>query len=137
MGNLKRALLTFGKAETSACFASVVDFGVTILLAEVVHVWYAYATFVGAVSGGVVNCCINYKWVFCPEGLTKRGVAFRYLVVWGGSIFFNTSGTYLLTEWTGANFIIMKTLVACVVATLWNYQMQRVYVFQTRKKRNE
>ena len=137
MGNLKRALLTFGKAETSACLASVVDFGVTILLAEVVHVWYAYATFVGAVSGGVVNCCINYKWVFCPEGLTKRGVAFRYLVGWGGSICFNTSGTYLLTEWTGANFIIMKTLVACVVATLWNYQMQRVYVFQTRKKRNE
>ncbi len=34
-------------------------------------------------------------------------------------------------------WIIMKTLVACVVATLWNYQMQRVYVFQTRKKRNE
>lgn len=137
MDNLKSALLLFGKAETSACLASVVDFGITILLAEVFNVWYAYATFVGAISGGVANCCINYRWVFHPDGLKKRWVACRYLLVWLVSIVLNTSGTYLLTEATGINFIIVKTLVACLVATLWNYQMQRTYVFHYKKEKHK
>ena len=61
-------------------------------------------------------------------------MALRYLAVWIGSIALNTTGTYLLTELTGINYIISKIVVACLVATLWNYQMQRVYVFQSKRR---
>ena len=55
-------------------------------------------------------------------------LALRYIVVWAGSIGFNTGLTYLVTELAGCNFIVSKV----VVAVLWNYQMQRCYVFACR-----
>ena len=134
MAGLRHSILTFCKAETSAMVASVADFGLTVLLTEVVGVWYAYAILMGAVTGAVINCCVNYRWVFSAAGLSKCGVALRYLAVWIGSIALNTTGTYLLTELTGINYIISKIVVACLVATLWNYQMQRVYVFQSKRR---
>lgn len=134
MTGLRHAILTFCKAETSAMVASAADFGLTVLLAEVAGVWYAYATLMGALAGGIINCCVNYRWVFSATGLSKGGVALRYMAVWIASIALNTMGTYLLTELTGINYIISKTVVACLVATLWNYQMQRVYVFHSNRR---
>ena len=45
MSRITQALLTFGKAETSAAVASVVDFALTILLVKAVGIWYALASF--------------------------------------------------------------------------------------------
>lgn len=129
MGNLKNTIATFAKAQCSAWVASCVDFGITLLLANVLGMWYAYATLLGAFSGGLVNCGINYRWVFHAIGLKKKYVALRYVFVWIGSIAFNTLGTWQLTELTGMNYIISKTIVAVLVAVLWNYQMQRTFVF--------
>ena len=131
MGHVKHAVITFGKAQVSASIASVVDFAVTIILAQLVGLWYGYSTFIGALIGGIVNCIINYKWVFHPDELKKRRMAMRYLMVWGLSIFLNTSGTLALTEATGFSFIIVKAIVAFIVAILWNYQMQRLFVFKS------
>ena len=134
MTGLKRSILTFGKAELSAFFASVVDFGLTILLAEGIDLWYAYATCLGAVSGGIVNCCINYRWVFGHCRLNKKHVVLRYFLVWSGSIALNTFGTWFVTEYSSLGYLISKTLVAIVVATLWNYQLQRIFVFPRVKQ---
>lgn len=132
MDNLKNRILTFCKAQCSAWVASAVDFGLTILLAGVFGVWYAYATFLGAVSGGLVNCFINYKWVFHAFGMKKKYIAVRYSIVWCGSILLNTYGTVWLTELTGQNFIISKVIVAVLVAVFWNYQMQCRFVFPAK-----
>lgn len=132
MGNLREAILTFSKAQFSSWVASAVDFAVTILLAEMIGVWYAYATFIGAISGGITNCCINYRWVFHAFGMKKKYIAVRYMIVWGGSILLNTYGTYFLTELSGFNFIISKVIVAVLVGLFWNYQMQCRFVFSTR-----
>ncbi|MGN0070154.1 MAG: GtrA family protein [Prevotella sp.] len=137
MGSLKDALLTFGKAQCSAWVASAIDFGVTLFCAHCLRVWYAYATFIGALSGGIANCAINYRWVFHAEGLKKKYVALRYFIVWGGSILFNTYGTYRLTELTGLNFILVKAAVAVAVAVLWNYQMQRTFVFHDNRNKQK
>lgn len=132
MGNLRDAILTFSKAQFSSWVASAVDFAVTILLAEIIGVWYAYATFIGAICGGITNCCINYRWVFHAFGMKKKYIAVRYMIVWGGSILLNTYGTYFLTELSGSNFIISKVVVAVLVGLFWNYQMQCRFVFSER-----
>ena len=132
MGNIKRALITFTKAQCSAWIASTIDFLVTIFLSSFCNMWYAYATFLGALSGGIVNCIINYRWVFRAMGMKKKIIAMRYFFVWTGSIVPNTLGTFFLTELSGVYFIIIKALVAIVVAVSWNYQMQRIYVFKKR-----
>ena len=109
-------------------------------------VYYLYATFTGSVIGGIVNCVVNYGWVFHAAGCKKTHVAVKYLLVWGGSIFLNTWGTYLLTEWltdmkwvngwlgyyVDNVFILSKIIVAVLVAFFWNYQLQRVFVFRNR-----
>ena len=55
-------------AQCSALVATCFDFLLTIVLARFAHMWYAYATLLGAIFGGIVNCCINYRWVFHAFG---------------------------------------------------------------------
>lgn len=135
MGYIKNAVITFGKAQISAWIASFVDFAVTIILAQFAELWYGYSTFIGTLMGGITNCIINYKWVFHPDSINKRHVAARYMIVWTGSILLNTFGTLSLTEATGVSFIIVKAAVAVAVAVLWNYQMQRLFVFNGKLSR--
>ena len=134
----------FIKAQLSAQVASLVDLLTTIFLVKFFSVFYLYATFTGSVVGGIVNCAINYQWVFHAEDCKKTHVAVKYLFVWGGSIMLNTWGTFALTEWlTGMNwvngllgyyvdnvFILSKIIVAVLVAFFWNYYLQRAFVYR-------
>ena len=133
MVDIKHAMKAFSKAQLSSWLSSILDYAVTIFLAVFFDVWYVYATFIGALAGGILNCTINYKWVFSHDGRRKRSIAFRYLMVWSVSIILNTLGTFSLTEATAISFVIVKAVVAIVVALVWNYQMQRLYVFNGTK----
>ena len=136
MGKVKNEIWTFCKAQLSAQMATLVDFVVSFLLAAVCGLWYVYASFLGALSGGVVNCVANYRWVFSDaHDLKKRWVALKYLLVWTGSIWLNTGGTYLLTELSGSYFIFPKTVVAVAIALLWNYPLQRMFVYRDNSLR--
>ncbi len=131
MGRLKHEISLFCKAQLTAFGATVIDFSVSVLLVEMLGWWYVTATGLGALTGGVINCVLNYKWVFEVRGLKKCSVALRYLLVWTGSIALNTVGTYVLTELSGRYFALTKAVVAVGVAVLWNYQLQRRYVYRT------
>lgn len=137
MGRLTKEILTFGKAETSAIVASVVDFSLAFILVQAVGTWYALASFFGALAGGIVNCYVNYRWVFDKQKQRKPYLVLKYFVVWSISILLNTSGTWFFTELSGINFIIIKAIVALIVAILWNYQMQRIFVFRNLRLRNK
>lgn len=132
MVRVKDELRTFGKAQITAQVATVADFVLSYVLAEWAGIYYVAASFLGALAGGAINCALNYRWVFETKGLGKRGVAARYLTVWCGSVGLNTLGTYVLTELSGQHFILAKAAVAIVVAVVWNYQLQRRWVY--RKK---
>lgn len=124
-------MVTFGKAQVSAWIASIVDFSITVGLSKLVNLWYGYCTFTGALMGGIINCLINYKWVFHPDDVKKKSIVTRYMIVWAGSIGLNTFGTLTLTELTGINFVVIKAIVAIAVAILWNYQLQKLFVFRS------
>ena len=70
----------------------------------------------------------NYRWVFNAEELKKGSVAWKYMIVWTGSIVLNTLGTYALTEMSSQYFMFAKVVVAVIVAIFWNYQLQRLFV---------
>lgn len=130
MGKLRHEIGTFMKAELSALVATMVDYAVSIFLAEVCSLWYVWASFLGAVSGGVTNCVINYRWVFTAAADQKKGnIALKYLFVWTGSILLNTGGTYVLTEISGQYFVWSKIVITICVALFWNYQLQRFFVY--------
>ena len=129
MGNLKHTILTFVKAQSTAGTATAIDFGLTFLLAKLLGVDDTLATFLGALSGGIANCIINYSWVFKQQGQKKRSVAWRYFVVWSVSILLNTFGTRYMIQFFHVDLVIAKPIIAALVAFFWNYQMQRTFVF--------
>ncbi len=148
MGKLRHEIWTFSKAQFSAQIATIADFSISMVLAELIGIYYVWASFSGALSGGIVNCIMNYRWVFDDtQELKKRAIALKYAIVWTGSILLNTAGTYVLTELSGQYFIFAKIVVAVSVALLWNYQLQRLFVYrdthivetikQRRKKRKK
>jgi len=140
----KGGIFMFLRAQLSSQLSSITDFLITIILVNLFQVFYVYATFIGSVCGGATNCVVNYRWTFKSMDVKKRYVALRYLVVWGGSIFFNTSGVFLMTEmirkirWVVefSNlffeniFILPKIVVSLFIGFVWNYNMHRYFVFK-------
>ncbi|MDR0974008.1 MAG: GtrA family protein [Prevotellaceae bacterium] len=136
----RETVFTFLRAQLSSQFASLCDFGVTILLAIFFPIYYVYATLIGAITGGIVNAVINYRWVFRTTDLKAIHVALKYTLVWIGSIGLNTGGTYVLTEGLRkiSNlptdiFIIPKIIVSLLVGFLWNYNLHRHFVYKNRR----
>ncbi len=136
MGKIKSELWTFGKAELTASIASVVDFGLAFVLSDVIGIYYGLANALGVICGGVTNCCLNYRYVFGHSHCNKKGVAWRYFLVWALSWVLNSGGTIALTELINSHehlnihYMIPKSIVAFLVAVLVNYPGQRKFVFK-------
>ena len=109
----------FIRAQLSAQIATFVDFLISILLNQCANVYYAYATLIGSISGGLTNCAINYKWTFQTEDCSPIPVIIKYTLVWIGSIGLNLWGTYLLTEFLTLqnSFISINQSTACLLYT--------------------
>ncbi len=131
--SIKKEIFTFTKAQGSAIFATGCDYAMRVFVDKVVDLDYLVATFLGALTGGIVNCCVNYRFVFSGNGAKKLDVAWRYLVIWTGSILLNTAGTGFFKEVIGIKVYISMVLTSLLVAILWNYMMQRSFVFKGRK----
>lgn len=137
-------IFMFLRAQFSSQIASITDFVITIVLAMIFNLYYVYATFIGSVCGGIVNCMVNYSWTFKSKECKKSHVFIKYILVWIGSIALNTSGTYFLTEALGKIiwlremlshyfddiFIVSKVVVSLLVGFLWNYNMHRCFVYK-------
>ena len=140
-----RGIFLFLKASVSSQIASWVDMGLSNVLFSVVNLTMYdgfFAKAIGAATGGVINCCINYKWTFRPEGCSKRTVAVKYAMVWIGSLLLNSFGTAfvtgfvseipVLTEWGISKdtvFFVAQLAVSLVVSICWNFMLQRYFVF--------
>ena len=140
-----RGIFLFLKASVSSQIASWVDMGLSCVLFSVVNLTMYdgfFAKAIGAATGGVINCCINYKWTFRPEGCSKRTVAVKYAMVWIGSLLLNSFGTAfvtgfvseipVLTEWGISKdtvFFVAQLAVSLVVSICWNFMLQRYFVF--------
>lgn len=139
-------VFTFIRSSMSSQVASWIDMGSSIgLVAMGVSEWLA--TPVGAVLGGIVNCCINYKFTFHASDCPVKAVAVKYLLIWLGSVLFNTVGTSLLAnvldnwhilETLGftnvGSFAAARLVVSLVVSLAWNFLMQKHFVYRRREK---
>lgn len=142
--NNKGGFFTFIRAQFSSQIASVLDFIVTIFLVHTMSMYYVYSSFIGSVSGGIFNCLLNYRWTFRENNCKIKYVIIKYTSVWIGSIFLNTYGTYFFTEtliknhWTRLVlekysidfFLFPKIIVSILVGFLWNYSLQRMFVYR-------
>ncbi len=133
---------TLLRSVFSSQAASWIDLGSSCLLVHLkVSPWLA--TPVGGVLGGIVNCCLNYKYTFHAHDVSPRAVAVKYALVWVGSLTLNTVGTSLLTMMLDhtnilanlgftdlGNFAAARLFVSLMVSWFWNFLLQRNFVYR-------
>lgn len=144
-----KGIFTFLRSSVSSQIASWIDMGVCF-------VFYAWvfmplgkdpmrsflATAIGLVIGGIVNCCINYKFTFRAENCSVKAVALKYFLIWGGSFVLNIGGTTILNHllqkiaWLGqigirsdGIFAFSRLFVSLVVSLAWNFLLQKNFVY--------
>lgn len=123
----------FLKAQLSAASATAVDYGMTVMLAELCQVYYLVAVGLGALSGAVTNFTINYRWAFrhrsqrFAESVSKQSQ--RYVIVALGSLILNVVFVALLTEVLQIPYLISKVVGSLGVGFFYNYPLHKYYVF--------
>jgi len=134
---VKRALI-FGKAQVSAFIGGMVDYGVMIFCTEVFHIHYVYSIGISGVIGAVVNFSLNKSWTFrSKESPYKHSInvqLLKFICVVTGSILLKSSGTYGVTTLLKIDYKISRLLVDLVVSLLFNFNLQKYWVFA--KKQN-
>jgi len=123
-------MITFIKAQLNSVISTLVDFVVTLLLAEVFGLWYLGSSICGALAGGICNFILGRSWVFNARGAKVQAQLLRYVLVWAGSIFLNTAGLWLFTEIFGIRYILSKIIITVAVGIGYNFVLQKTFVFK-------
>lgn len=127
-------ILTFTKAESSAMIATAFDYVVLFVCDKLLGFEFYHATFIGAMSGGIMNCFINYRFVFDTSDLKRSQVVRRYMIIWAGSIILNFLGTLFFKGMVHLKAYYARVVTTVLVGICWNYGMQRFFVFQNKMK---
>jgi putative flippase GtrA len=123
-------MITFTKAQMIALLATAVDFGITWLLVTLAGAPPVAGGATGTLCGGVTHFMFSRTWVFNAQEKKWTAQLNRYVLVWIGNLVLNVSGLWLLTHYTGLNYLIAKIITAVLVAVLYNYQLQKRFVFK-------
>ncbi len=128
----------FLRAQLSAVSATAVDYGVTVTLAELLHVYYLVAVALGALCGAITNFTINYRWAFRHQSkrfessITRQSR--RYVLVAVGSLIFNVCFVGLLTETLNIPYLTSKVVASVSVGFFYNYPLHKYYVFKIARQ---
>jgi len=120
----------FSKASIAAFIGTVVDYLTFFLLLSLTGIWYVYAQIIGALFGAITNFLLGRYWAFQSKEDKISDQAFRYALVSSGSLFLNTAGLYLLTEFSPLDPEPAKVIVGILVAVTYNYLLQKKFVFR-------
>lgn len=132
------------KALLSSFISAVADFGISFVVFAIGDCSSGVSAACGAISGGIVNCTLNYKWTFKLSGVRIDYLITRYVLVWAGSLTLNSYGTEFVADLfmssdildfygisRNMRFSAARLLVSAVVSVFWNLQLQRRFVFST------
>ncbi len=122
-----------GAACSPSIFSTAVDFATLTGLVELAGVDYVLATFIGTIVGFLTNFTINRYWAFeAMHGHLGWQFA-RVLPVQAGSTALQTLGVWVFDRFIGFRYWVAKIIVAVLVYLIWNYPMNRFWVFFARR----
>ena len=120
---------SFGRSIAASIFTTAVDFGTMMGLVELFGVDYVVATFVGTIVGFLANFTINRYWAFEAHAGPLHWQFLRVLPVQAGSSGLQTLGVWVFDRFLGFRYWLAKLVVSALVYLLWNYPMNRFFVF--------
>lgn len=118
--------------QVGSAVATAVDFSVMIACVSAAGLSPAAGTAIGAACGGVTNFLLGRAWIFRATNGDVASQAIRYAIVSAGSLALNTVGEHVLTTATHWQFVGARVVVSLLVSVLWNFPMQRSFVFRSR-----
>ena len=128
-------MITFTKAQLASLVATGIDFLVTFLLLQWAGLPSASASgrvtvygVTGTICGGVTHFLISRHWVFNARDGKWTSQMNRYVLVWVGNVALNAAGLYLLSR-AGVAPMLAKAITATTVAIVYNYTLQKRFVF--------
>jgi putative flippase GtrA len=126
---------TLGRHQIGAVVATFVDFGTMIFLVELFRLRPDIATAIGAALGGITNFTLGRAWIFRGHSGHIGWQALRYASVSAAGATLNALGEHLVHDRAHVQYVVARALVAIAVSLLWNYPMQREFVFQEGRGR--
>jgi putative flippase GtrA len=126
----------FVRNTVVSLFTTALDFIVLVGLVEVFGVNYVVAAFCGSVVGATSNFLINRHWSYNATGGAAHWQMVRFLPVQAGSSLLQTGGVWLFTGGFHLQYIASKLVTATLVYLVWNYPMNRYFVFPKPRERS-
>ncbi len=117
--------------QVGAFVATAVDYVVMISVVSTFHVPPAWGTALGAACGGTANFLLGRFWIFHPTEDSTKSQAARYALISLSSLLLNAAGVYILSTRHNVQYIAARITVSTFISVLWNYPMQRSFVFRT------
>jgi putative flippase GtrA len=121
---------TLARHQLGATLAAVVDFGVMIAAVQAAGWTPVQATAVGASVGALANFALGRLWIFRRRWGGLGAQALRYAAVAAASAMWNTLGEHLVHDVMHVQYIAARVLVSIAVSLIWNFPMQRRFVFR-------
>lgn len=131
------------KAMLVSQVSSLADYAMSFAGFAFMGLGASTAAGIGAITGGIVNCTLNYRWTFRAGSCPVANVAVKYAMVWVGSLLLNSYGT----EWINAmfesstvldswgisrnlRFTVARLSVSLIVSLFWNLLLQKIFVYR-------
>jgi putative flippase GtrA len=122
-------LRMLGRHQLGAAACTGIDFTVMIALVQGLDLSPVGATAIGAACGGLSNFALGRSWIFKRPTGSAPSQAFRYALVSAASAGWNALGEHALHDGARFQYVVARVLVALAVSLLWNFPMQRHFVF--------
>lgn len=124
---------TLTRSTIASCIATGTEFALLPLLVHVAHVrdWVAYAS-VQFVANAITFLLYKY-WAFDAAQLGRLRTQYaRQLVIFAGSLVFNTAIPSLLSYRLHLEPVLAFAISQVLVYVAWNYPGNRYWVFKER-----
>lgn len=121
----------------SSLAAAGVDFSAMIMAVELLRLSPVTGTVIGASLGGMTNFMLGRHFTYRARAANVSHQALRYAVVSATSLVLNALGEHFFIRFFPQRYIVGRVLVAVTVNNLWNYPMQRFFVFADGSRAKE
>jgi putative flippase GtrA len=125
-----RLATLLGRHQVASIISTAVDFGTMVLAVELLRLSPVLGTGLGATAGAITNFQLGRRWIFEAHGDAVTGQAVRYAMVSGASAGWNALGEWGLHDGLGVHYLAARAVVAVLVSFVWNFPMQRYFVFR-------
>lgn len=121
----------FLRANASSGVATALDWSLVTTLIAWAGAHYLVAAAAGAVAGAATDFSLKRQWAFARDDMgTLPAEGLRYLLVSGASLGVNLLLSWGLVEGLGAPPVLGVIGASILVGLLWNYPLQRWFVFR-------